>query len=335
MPSDTRPILVAPDSFKGTLAAAEVADAVAAGVQAAGRTASCCPVADGGEGTRDVLLAALGGELIEATARDPLGREIAAGFALLEGGRRAVVETATASGLALVAKGERDPEAATTRGTGELIAAAVQAGAAEVLLAVGGSATTDGGAGAIEAIEAAGGLGGARLTVLCDVRTAFERAARTFAPQKGADPDAVRRLHQRLQRRAQVLPRDPRGQAMTGAAGGLAGGLWSTFDARLVSGAVFVLDAVGFDARAREAAAVVTGEGRLDAQTLEGKAVSEVAIRCRQGGVPCHAVTGENALERFDQRVLDLETVQEADSVAALGAAGRRLVERLDTIADR
>ena len=246
--------------------------------------ADLCPVADGGEGTMEVLLTALGGETAGARVHDPLGREVDAGFALIEDGGTAIVEVAQASGLGLVAEDERDAEAASTAGTGELIMAAVAAGAAEVLVAAGGSATTDGGAGAIAAIEEAGGLGGARLVVLCDVRTPFERAAEVFGPQKGADAATVARLTRRLRDRAAKLPRDPRGVPMTGAAGGLAGGLWAAFGAALEPGAAFVLDALGFDARMRAARAVVTGEGRLDEQTLEGKAVGEVADALPPGG---------------------------------------------------
>jgi len=323
-----RPVLVAPDSFKGTLTAAQVADALERGLRGAGWRCDRCPAADGGDGTLDVLLGTLGGELVETDAHDPLGRPIRASFAMIDGAR-AVVETATASGLALVAESERDAEAASTAGTGELIAAAVRSGARDVLLGVGGSATTDGGAGAIEAIEASGGLGGARLVVLCDVRTPFERAAEVFAPQKGADPEAVRRLDRRLAAQARALARDPRGLAMTGCAGGLSGGLWAAFGARLVPGAAFVLDALGFDARALPAAAVVTGEGRLDAQSLEGKVVGEVATRCRQRGIPCHAVVGRSILDRFGRRLLDLQSVDEAGTAAEIEATAMRLGERL------
>src|SRR5438874_7029827 len=266
----------------------------------------------------EVLLTALGGETAAAPVHDPLGRELTAGFGLLEDGGTAVVETAQASGLELVAEDECDPVAASTAGTGELILAAVEAGAAVVLVGVGGSATTDGGAGAISVIRDAGGLGGARLVVLCDVRTPFEQAAEVFGPQKGADPAAVKRLSRRLRDQARRLARDPRGVPMTGAAGGLAVGLWATFGAVLEPGAVFVLDALGFDARMRAARAVVTGEGRLDAQSLQGKAAGEVAVRCRQAGVPCHAIVGANALDLFEERILDLQTVDEAGTPADL-----------------
>ena len=315
--------LVAPDTFKGTFAAAEVAAAVARGLRDAGREAMELPVADGGEGTMDVLMSALGGELRTVTASDPLSRPVEARFALLPDGA-AVVETAQASGLGLVSEQERDAWAASTRGTGELIAAAARAGAERVIVTVGGSATTDGGAGALEALEEAGVR--VDIDVLADVRTPFEQAASVFGPQKGADPSTVRRLERRLDRLAAGFSRDPRGKPMTGAAGGLSGALWAQHGARLLPGAAYVLDAIGFDARMRAAAFVVTGEGRLDEQTLQGKIVGEVATRCRQGGVPCHAVAGQNALAPFQERILALDSVTEATTLEELEEAGRSLV---------
>ena len=322
-------MLVAPDSFKGTLRATEVAAAVSRGLERAGWAADECPIADGGEGTMEVLLTSLGGETAAARVHDPLGREVRAGFGLLEDGGTAVVETAQASGLGLVGGDERDPVAASTAGTGELIVTAVDAGAAVVLLGVGGSATTDGGAGAVAAIERAGGLRGARLVVLCDVRTPWERAADVFGPQKGADPDTVRELARRLRDRAGRLRKDPRGVPMSGAAGGLAGGLWAAFDAKLVPGASFILDTLGFDDRARASRAVVTGEGRLDRQSLAGKAMGEVAVRCRQRGIPCHAIVGSDALPPFEHRLLDLATVDEATTLEEIEAAARALGGRM------
>ena len=322
-------ILVAPDSFKGTFTAPQVAAAVARGIEAGGRPVDLCPVADGGEGTLDVLLGALEGELITTAVEDPLGREIDAPFGWLEAGRAgrpgAVVEMARASGLTLVAPRERDARAASTFGTGQLIAAAAKAGAETVYLGVGGSATTDGGAGALRAIGRAGGLGRTKLVVLCDVRTPFEDAARTYGPQKGASPEEVAKLGRRLRDLARRMRRDPRGVPMTGAAGGLAGGLWSELGAQLVPGAAFALDLLDFDRRMRAAHAVVTGEGRLDRQSLAGKAVSEVATRARQSGVPCHAVVGERELDAFGARILDLQAVLEARTLRQIQAAGRKL----------
>ncbi len=317
--------LVSPDSFKGTFSAPEVAGAVAAGLREAGHEAEELPVADGGEGTMDVLLATLGGERRTVDASDPLGRPVQATFALIDGGRAAIVETAQASGLGLVEEDERDAWSASTRGTGELIVAAVEAGAERVIVTVGGSATTDGGAGALEALSDAGVR--VDLDVLCDVRTPFELAPRVFAPQKGADARVVKRLEGRLDTLASTFRRDPRGQPMTGAAGGLSGGLWAKHDARLHHGASFVLDAIGFDERMRAAAFVVTGEGRIDEQTLEGKIVGEVATRCRQNGVTCHALVGSIGLEPFEQRILDLASVTEATTLDELREAGRRLIE--------
>ncbi len=320
-------VLVAPDSFKGTFTAGQVARAIGSGLQAAGREVDLCPVADGGEGTLAVLGGSLGAREQTLQVSDPLGRPVTARFALGDG--IAVIETAAASGLDRVDESERDALAASTRGTGELIVAAIAAGAQTIYLGVGGSATTDGGTGAIAAIEQAGGLRGVELIVLCDVRTPFEDAARVFAPQKGADPAQVRRLTARLHALGRGWSRDPRGMPMTGAAGGLSGGLWSVLGARLVPGAAFLLDAIGFDARMRAARAVVTGEGRLDTQSLSGKIVSEVATRARQAGVPCHAIVGAHELDRFGVRILDLQTVREAGSLRDLRAAGQRLAAEL------
>ena len=304
--------------------APEVAAAIAAGLRAAGREAVELPVADGGEGTIDALLSSLEGEEGSARVSDPLGRPVEAAFALIDGGRTGIVEMARASGLGLVAQDERDAWAASTRGTGELIAAAVQAGAERVIVTVGGSATTDGGAGALEALEEAGVE--VEMDVLCDVRTPFEDAGRVYGPQKGASAAMVRKLSERLDRLARGYRRDPRGEPMTGAAGGLAGGLWAQHRARLQDGPAFVLGALGFEERMRGAAFVVTGEGRIDEQTLQGKLVGEVATRCRQAGVPCHGVVGKIELDPFSQRILDFASLSEATTLAELEEAGRRLV---------
>lgn len=317
--------LVAPDSFKGTFSAPEVAGAVAKGLERGGITVDRCPVADGGEGTMDVMLAALGGHTVTVSTRDPLDRPIDAPFALLDDGARALVETAAASGLALLAEHERDPWAASTWGTGRLIRAAVEAGAREILVAVGGSATVDGGQGALAAIAQAGGLGRARVTVLCDVETPWERCAEIYGPQKGADAAMVKRLAARLDALAGELPRDPRSVPMTGAAGGLAGGLWSALDARLAGGAEHVLDAIGFDRRLRDADAVVAGEGRIDEQSAMGKIVGAIARRALAAGVPVHAIVGRNALDPAAARAIGLRSIVEATTLAELESAGERL----------
>jgi glycerate kinase len=316
-------IVAAPDSFKGTLSAREVAQAIARGVRAMGQEVIELPVGDGGEGTMDALVAVLGGNLRRATVSDPLGRPVEAAYALLPGGRTAIVETAQASGLWRVAERERDAWAASTHGTGELIAAAALAGASKAIVTVGGSATTDGGIGAIEALDEA--QVDVELDVLCDVRSAWEEAPRLYGPQKGADPATVERLERRLDALARKAPRDPRGVPHTGSAGGLSGGLWAFRRARLFPGAAYILDVLRFDERLREARFVVTGEGRLDAQTLQGKIVDEIARRCRAKGIACHAVVGKNALDADGIARLALASVREATTPEELEAAGRDL----------
>src|SRR5215213_9013129 len=285
MATDTRQVLVAPDSFKGTFTAQQVAAAIGRGLERAGLVPpDLCPVADGGEGTSTVLLTQLGGETAGITATDPLGREVKAGYVLLVAG-----------------------------------------GAQVVLVCVGGSATTDGGKGAIDAIEEAGGIGSAKIVCLCDVRTPFERAPVEFAPQKGADSDQIRELEARQRELARSYKRDPTGVPMTGAAGGLSGGLWAQYGAKLEAGAPFVLDALDFDTRLRAARAVITGEGRMDDTTLRGKIAAEVATQARQAGVPCYAVVGQNGMDPFGQRLLDIQEIVEATDLAELETAGERL----------
>jgi glycerate 2-kinase len=318
------PVLVAPDSFKGTFSASEVAAGLARGLRLGGIAVVELPLADGGEGTMEVLLGALGGDLRKATVSDPLGRPVDAEYALLCDGRTAIVEMAEASGLRHVAEQQRNAWAASTRGTGELIVAAARAGASRIIVAVGGSATTDGGEAAVRILQEVGI--DVDLEVVCDVRTAWEDAPRLYGPQKGADREMVRRLEERLDDLARHAPRDPRGLPYGGAAGGLAGGLWAFFNAHLVPGASYVLDAVGFDAHARVAAIVVSGEGCLDEQTLEGKVLAEVAKRCGRAGVPCHAVVGENALGPSRALTeLGLRSVRQATTIAELEAAGQTL----------
>ena len=318
-----RPILVAPDKFKGTFSAVEVAEAIGEGIRVAGGETLLMPVADGGEGTASVLVAALGGELRRAPATDPLGREITAEYALLADGETAVVEAAAASGLSLLDEAERDPWNASTAGTGELILAAAEAGAHTVIVGAGGSATVDGGLGAVHILSDAAHL--PNLVVACDARTPWERAAEVYGPQKGADPGMVERLARRLDKLAATGPRDPRGTEMTGCAGGLSGALWAHFDAQLVPGAEYVLDAIGLDAVAAEAGSIVSGEGRLDAQTLEGKAVGAVAARARDLGVPCDAVVGEDRLTDVERERLGLRRVLVAGTLDELRAAGAEL----------
>lgn len=293
--------------------------AIAAGLRAAGWDADELPAADGGEGTAAALLAAAGGRWVEARASDALGRPVDARFGVLGDGT-AVVDAAEAIGLARLRPDELDPLAATSRGAGELIAAALGE-AEQVIVGAGGTATVDGGAGALEALpDAARG----QLRVACDVRTPWEDAARIFGPQKGADEHAVAELAARLDALAASLRRDPRGVPGGGCGGGLSGGLWAAFGAALEPGAALVLDLAGLDRRLDGADLVVTGEGRLDRQTAEGKLVAEVAARARRAGIRCAAVVGRDALGA-DAESLGLDRVLEAGDEAALAAAGRAL----------
>jgi glycerate kinase len=312
-------VLVAPDSFKGTFSATEVADALARGLRAGGQEVVELPVADGGEGTMDALLAALGGERRTAMVADPLGRPVEVAYGLFPDGS-AIVESAQASGLGRVAEADRDAWAASTHGTGDLIIAAVRAGASRVLVAVGGTASTDGGEGAIAALQEASVK--VELVVLSDVRTPWEDAPRVFGPQKGADPATVASLERRLDELAHRAPRNPTAVPMTGAGGGLAGGLWAFCGAELAPGAPFVLDAIGFDEKLGGASLCITGEGSLDDQTTAGKVVAEIAERCLAAGTPCHAVVGRNSL---GPEALGLTGVVEARTLDELEAAGRSL----------
>lgn len=327
----TERLLVAPDAFKGTFTAAEVAAAIGAGIRSAGGEAQECPVADGGEGTIAVLLEALGGERRSAVCRDPLGRELEAGWAWLGAGRTALLEMARVSGLALIAPEERDAERASSWGTGELLLAARDAGAHEAMLAIGGTATSDGGAGALAAIERGGGLGAMRLVLACDVRIPFELAAEVFGPQKGASPAAVQRLTARLGELAAGFPRDPRGVPMTGAGGGLAGALWAVHGAELRGGAGFVLETLGFRHRIEGASAVVVGEGCLDAQTRQGKIAGEILAMA--GSTPVHAIVGSLEREAVDREWRELASVRVACSIGELEAAGAAVLRSLQRTA--
>lgn len=318
-------VLIAPDSFKGTFTAEEVATAIAEGVLAAGGEADLCPLADGGEGTMRTLVSSSGGTTMKVEAHDPLGRPIEADFGLIDNGSTAIVEMAEASGMGLVKPEERDAEAASTYGTGELLAAAASTGAGRILVAVGGSATTDGGAGCLEAVWTAGGIGDAELVVLCDVTVPWEMSPSMFAPQKGADPGAVSRLEDRLAKLAKELPRDPTGVQRTGAAGGLAGGLWAGLGAELVSGADWMLDAAGYDERARRADVVVTGEGRLDRQSSQGKLIGAILERTNRTGGTTIAAVGQNDLDEIAFKEMGLTAVVEASTASELTAFGSTL----------
>ena len=313
-------VLVAPDSFKGTHSALEVARAMAAGVVRAGGEPIMLPLADGGEGTIDCVSRALGGRLGTVGVTDPLGASMSAEYLRVDD-ELAVIETARASGLGICPINERVARRASTFGTGQLIAAAAHSGCREVLVAMGGSATTDGGAGALEAIRRSGGLGDVSLRVLCDVTTPFELAADMYARQKGADDSGIEALSRRLHALAATYRKDPRGVRGTGCAGGLSGALWSEFDAELVPGADYILEVVHFDAYLSAGSIVITGEGCLDEQTFQGKLVSRVLAQAREHSKPCHAIAGTILLTADELEEAGFSSATPASTLAAIQTA--------------
>ncbi len=323
-------IVVAPDSFKGTLGAAEAGEAIAVGLRRARPDweVEVVPIADGGEGTVSALVQATGGTVVRSDTTDPLGRPITAMLGLLGGGGgRAIVETASSSGIGLLSETERDPLVTSSRGTGALIRAAIDAGAEELWVGLGGSATVDGGSGMARALgvrflDASGAplpegggslarlehvdvskrdprLDRVRIRAACDVWSPLvgrDGAAPVFGPQKGASEADVAQLAEGLGRLADVIQRDLGVDVATlpggGAAGGLGAGLVAFLGATLESGVELVLEAVGLRERIQGCDLVITGEGRLDAQTAHGKAPLGVARLAKAAGVPVIAIAG-------------------------------------------
>jgi glycerate kinase len=277
-----------PAALKGVLSAGDAAAALAEGFARAGAAVDPAPLADGGEGTIEVLGAALGGDRRSARVSDPLGRPIEARWLLLPDGP-AVVESAQAIGLARLTREELDPMRASSRGLGELITAALEAGPRELLVGLGDTATVDGGAGLREVFDSAP----VPLTVLCDVRNPLLDAARVFARQKGASPEQIDELERRLLATSELRPYVDLPGA--GAAGGLGAAL-AALGATLVPGAAYVIEAVGLRERIRSAELVVTGEGTIDRTSLEGKVTGTVFRLCREEGVRC-AVFGGRVVE--------------------------------------
>ena len=294
--------VIAIDSFKGCLSSAEAADAVAEGL--AGHDCVMLPVSDGGEGFATVLTEALGGEVVIARVHDPLGRMIDASYGLA--GQTAVIESAAASGLTLMNPEELDPLHAGSWGTGELIADAICRGAREIYVGFGGTGTNDGGKGMLEALEAVRDLWlKCRFTGLCDVTATFcgpEGATAVYGPQKGVKPEQVAPLDDKLRALAEqyrpVMGRDVLTKPGSGAAGGMAGALWAVLGGELKPGADAVLDILRFEHHLEGASLVITGEGRIDAQTLQGKLPAVVARRAKAffPALRVIAFTGRNEL---------------------------------------
>lgn len=326
-----RRVLIAPQAFKGSVDAVGVAAAIARGLRLVWPDVECdeLPLADGGEGTVRALVRATGGTTRRTRVHDPLGREVDAEWGVLGDGRTAVVEMAAASGLPLLAEHERDPRVTSTRGTGELMLEAATSGADKVVIGIGGSATNDGGSGMARAIGfrfldgdgrdlPEGGAALARLRriegrldprllrvqieVASDVTNPLlgpEGASAVFGPQKGATPDMVAELDAALSRYADVVERfigrDVRNVPGAGAAGGLGAGLLAFADAKLRSGADIVMGATRFAERAARADLIVTGEGRMDAQSAYGKLTGSVIAKAKELGRPVAAVVGGTA----------------------------------------
>jgi glycerate 2-kinase len=330
-------VVAAPDKLRGTASARDVAGALGRAAAAAGWECDEVPLADGGEGTLEVL----GGPNRSTSVTGPLGDPVQAEWRLERG--TAVIEMARASGLALVGGPDgNDPVAASTVGTGELIGVAVDSGARRVLVGLGGSATTDGGLGAVRALYPLHRLRGLELMALCDVRTRFVDAAEVFAPQKGASPAQVELLRRRLDRLADVYLSDygvdVRDLAGAGAAGGLGGGL-AVAGASLVPGFEAVADELDLHDVVEGADLVITAEGFLDQQSFEGKVVGGVAGLAAPLGVPCVAVVGEvvedleppgkdfevvSLVERFGRERALADTLACIEAVAADVLAARR-----------
>lgn len=322
-------IVVAPDSFKGSLTALQVAEAVEEGIRRVVPDAEIIkvPMADGGEGTVQSLVDATGGRIVRRKVTGPLGEEVEAQFGILGDGVTAAIEMASASGLPLVPPDKRNPMVTTTYGTGELISAALDMGCRRFIIGIGGSATNDGGAGMAQALGVklldgegrqipfgGGGLlkleridmsgldpriRGSKVVVACDVDnplTGPRGAARVYSPQKGATPEMVELLDRALERFAEVIKRDlgkdVRDVPGAGAAGGLGAGLMAFLDAELRSGVDIVIEAVGLEGKMRGADLVVTGEGEIDSQTVFGKTPIGVAKLAKKFGIPVVAIAG-------------------------------------------
>ncbi len=336
-------ILIAPDKFKDCRSAARVAEVLAGAFADVEPTAVAdrCPLSDGGEGFVETMIAATGGRMLSVRVTGPLpDMKVDAAFGMLGDGKTAVIEMAAASGLALLSPSQRNPMHTTTFGTGELILAALDAGAEQILLGIGGSATNDGGLGAAQAcglpilmndgepVSPTDPLTAADLqrvmfikhgrgsrvdrvpiTVACDVTNPLlgpNGASGIYGPQKGASPQQIDQLESWLSglvRRTNTL--DTANAPGAGAAGGLGWGLLSFFNARLRPGIEIVLDATGFQDRLNRADLCITGEGKFDASSLEGKVVGAVLNLAEKANVPCIIIAG-NAQAQSSARLITL-----------------------------
>jgi glycerate 2-kinase len=357
-------ILIAPQSLKGSLTAAQAGQAIAQGVRVVYPTATIeiVPVADGGEGTVQALVDATGGKIIQQTVTGPLGEPVPAFLGLMGDGRTAAIEMAACAGLPLVPPERRDPRITTTYGVGELILAALDHGSRHFIIGIGGSATNDGGAGMAQALGAALltrqgteiAPGGAALATLAHISTATldtrlkectvevacdvtnplcgpTGASAVYGPQKGATPEMVAELDRALAHYAQILELDL-GVAIrdipgAGAAGGLGAGLMAFLQATLRPGAQIVLEAVRLEEHIRTADLVITAEGQIDSQTAYGKSVGAVSTLAKRYGLPVLALAG--SLGDDYQVVYELGV----DAVAALPSSPMTLAYAMENAA--
>ncbi len=332
-------ILIAPNAFKNALAADEAAFAIQEGFMQSELdcTCECFPIGDGGDGTGELILKKCDGNIFEADAHDALGRKIKSTFGLIDNGGTAVIEMANASGLRLLKPEELNPLVALSFGTGEQMKAALDKGVKKIILGMGGSATVDGGCGILKALgvrffnaekKEMINLPGAlieldnidyshadkrifecEVAVLCDVDNLLlgpNGASAMFGPQKGASPEAVKKLDAALTRLSQVVKQQTNKDISTikygGTAGGAAAGLFGMINAKLVNGINYFLDLTGFDAALRKTDLVITGEGSIDEQTLQGKGPFGVAQRSKSKGIPVIGLAGKIP-ERADKKL--------------------------------
>ncbi|QIP16998.1 glycerate kinase [Spirosoma aureum] len=330
-------VLIAPNAFKHSLNAMDVALAIQEGLQKSRLdcVCECFPVGDGGDGTGELMIKKHNGSIVSAEVNDPFNRKITSSFGLVNDGETAIIEMANASGLHLVKPEELDPLRATSFGTGELIKLALDKGVTKIVLAIGGSATVDGGTGILRALgirflNAAGqeltapesltelasidvsGLDqrilACEVSILCDVDNTLvgdHGSAAVFGPQKGATPDGVKKLDTSLRKFAEVALAQT-GIDMTlikhgGAAGGVSAGLYTFFNARLVNGIDFFLDFTGFTEAVAKADVVITGEGSIDEQTLHGKGPFGVAFQAKRKNLPVIGLAGKIPLEQNEK----------------------------------
>ncbi|RLM12163.1 glycerate kinase [Gibbsiella quercinecans] len=342
-------VVIAPDSFKESLSALEVAQAIERGFREIFPDVQyvALPMADGGEGTVDAMVAATGGEKINVTVTGPLGKPVEAFYGLLGDGNTAVIEMAAASGLHLAIGSQRDPRATTSYGTGELIRAALERGVQAIILGIGGSATNDGGVGMMQALGAKfldaqgqplapGGAALAQLadidlaaldsrlkqiafTVACDVDNPLcgeKGASAIFGPQKGATPEMVRQLDAALRHYGELLERTTGRAVMdtpgAGAAGGMGAALLGMLQAQLRPGIEIVIETLRLEDAVRDADLVITGEGRLDSQSIHGKTPIGVARVAKRYGLPVIGIAGSLAQ---DHQVVHQHGIDAAFSV--------------------